>query len=58
MAELTIKEFARLGGLARAKRMTPEERAEAARKAGQGNAGKKRKPKSAQPSSPLSKEVW
>ena len=45
MAELTIKEFAKLGGLARAASLTPEERIEAARKAGQGNRGKKRKPK-------------
>jgi hypothetical protein len=35
--------MARLGGLARAAALTKKERIEAARKAGQGNLGKKRK---------------
>jgi hypothetical protein len=42
---MDVKEFARLGGLARAKKLTKEQLIEAARKAGRGNAGKKRKPK-------------
>jgi len=31
--EMTVREFASLGGLARARKMTPEQRQEAARKA-------------------------
>jgi hypothetical protein len=41
---MTVQEMARLGGLARAAALTKEERIEAARKAGQGNKGKKRTP--------------
>jgi hypothetical protein len=42
MAELTITEFARLGGKARAAKLSKQELVEAARKAGQGNKGKKK----------------
>lgn len=42
---LTITDFARMGGIARARSMSKEERVEAARRAGQGNKGKSRKPK-------------
>jgi hypothetical protein len=38
---LTLKEVTRLGGLARAKKLTPEQRQESARRAAQARWGKK-----------------
>ena len=40
--ELTVTEFARLGGFARSKRMTKEQRAASARKAAQARWGKEK----------------